>query len=403
MGNKKINVLIISQYFPPDVSGGSTRAYNYAKCLADQNDYQVTVITAPPHQHSAIPKEYRGRLMVKEKMSGMNLIRVWMPSILHSSVRNSTVLVVSFLFSSLFPLFSVKPDIIFAFEPNLFSIIPAYIYSKFRGGKIIRVVDDLWPELLYERGYVKSNIIKKVLNRLTKFSYTYPKFLIPLNDEVKEIIHTSYGINNEKIEVISHGVDTRIFTFLERKQEEYFTVMYSGALVESYDFDIIINAAKKLKNKKIKFVIRGKGRLLSYLLEQKERSQIENLEINTDFLPIEQLPELLAKSDVLLVPMGSEKSLNLSLPTKVLEYQAVGRPIICCSDGAIGYYVEKTESGIRVDSGNSEALAEAIMKLQSEPQLCFRLGRNGRKFVEDNLTFEKIGIRLSKIIKNTLF
>ena len=42
---KKNNVIILSQYFPPDVSGGATRAFNYAKCLEQQN-YNVTVITA---------------------------------------------------------------------------------------------------------------------------------------------------------------------------------------------------------------------------------------------------------------------------------------------------------------------------------------------------------------------
>jgi len=402
MRSKKINVLIISQYFPPDVSGGSTRAYNYAKCLADQNDYQVTVITAPPHQHSAVPKEYRGRLVVKEKMFGMNLFRVWVPSILHSSVRNSTVLMASFLFSSLFPLFSVKPDVIIAFEPNLFSIIPSYFYSKLRGGLVINVVDDLWPEALYERDLIKSKVIKSLLYKLARFSYTYSKFIIPLNEEVKEIIYNSYKIENNKIEAISHGIDTKFFTYQERKRQEYFIVMYSGSLVESYDFDIIINSARRLKGKKIKFVIRGKGRLLQYIQEQKNKYQIDNLEINTDFVPTEKVSDEISKSDVLLAPMGQGFSLNLSMPTKILEYQAVGRPIICSSDGAVGNYVKETRSGIKVDIGDTDAFIEAICRLESDPELCKTLGRNGRKFVEENLTFENIGIRLTKVIRLVL-
>ncbi len=55
---------------------------------------------------------------------------------------------------------------VFASEPNLFSIIPAFIYSKLRGSSVIRVVDDLWPEALYERGYVKSKLLKKFLDKL---------------------------------------------------------------------------------------------------------------------------------------------------------------------------------------------------------------------------------------------
>ena len=149
---KKINVVVLSQYFPPDVSGGATRAFNYSKCLEQQN-YNVTVITAHPHQHGPVPKNYRNKLTKKEKMGNLDLIRVWVPSLLHSSIKNSAILNFSFCFTSLFPLFSIesKPDVILAFEPNLFSIIPAYFYSKLRGGVVLRVVDDMWPELLYEQ------------------------------------------------------------------------------------------------------------------------------------------------------------------------------------------------------------------------------------------------------------
>ena len=146
---KKNNLIILSQYFPPDVSGGATRAINYSKCLGQQN-YNVTVITAYPHQHGPVPKKYHNKLTMKEKLGNLNLIRVWIPSLLHTSVKNSAILNFSFCISSLFPLFSIKskPDVILAFEPNLFSIIPAYLYSKIRGGVVIRIVDDMWPELL---------------------------------------------------------------------------------------------------------------------------------------------------------------------------------------------------------------------------------------------------------------
>ena len=396
----KIHVLIISQYFPPDISGGGTRAFNYAQCLVQQN-YDVTVITAFPHLHSAVPKEFRGKIKHKEKMDGFDLIRVWIPSLLHTSARNRIILHFSFIVSSFFALFSVKkPDIIFASQPNLFSIIPAYVYSKLRGGKVIRVVDDLWPEVIYERDYVKSRFLKNILDNLAKFSYTYPKYILPLTEEAKQVIHKSYGISNDKIEVLGHGINTKIYTFSERKRQEQFVLMYSGSLVESYDFDIIIKAAQKLKE--VKFVVRGKGFLYSYLKEQKEKLGLDNLLIDTTIVPLEQISVVLGNSDVLLIPLENEYTLNLSLPTKILEYQATGRPIICCSNGAPGHYVEQTKSGIRVDCGDLDSFVQTIQKLESDPLLCKTLGNNGRKFVEENLTFEKIGKRLSEIIQQIL-
>ena len=400
---KKNNLLVLSQYFPPDVSGGATRAFNYSKCL-EQQGYNVTVVTAHPHQHGPVPENYRNKLTKKEKFCNLNLIRVWIPSLLHSSIKNSAILNFSFCISSLFPLFSLKskPDIILAFEPNLFSIIPAYIYSKLRGGIIIRIVDDMWPELLYEQKILKSNSLKKLLTSLAKFSYNYSKHIITLNNEVKESIHNSYGINNDKIDVISHGIDETVFTFTKKERQKIFTLMYSGSLNTSYDFDLILNAAKKLKDKNIQFIIRGKGKQLSYLEDQKKKFQIDNLIIDPSFVPIEQLSSTLSRADVLLVPMVKGNSINLSLPTKILESQAIGRPIICCSSGAIGDYVKTTNSGINVNEGDLAGFIDAILKLESNDQLCQEFGQNGRNFVEKNHTFEIIRNNLSSIIQKRL-
>jgi len=401
MIGKKSHVLIISQYFPPDISGGATRAFNYSKCLEQQN-YHVTVITAHPHQHGPVTGKYKHRMVLREKMDGMDIIRVWVPSLLHSSIFNSAILNMSFLISSMFPIFSVKPEIIFAFEPNLFSIIPSFFYSKLRGGKVIRAIDDLWPEYLYERGIFSSRIIRFFLNRLAKFSYVFPEYIIPLNNAVKEIIHESYKINNDKFQVLSHGIDTKKFTCLKKTRSDVFILMYFGSLVESYDFDIIINAAKKLKGKKIQFIIRGRGKLLEYIKNQKEKYKLDNLLIETDVVQEEEIAKILHKSDVLLAPMQKSKLLNYSLPTKILEYQAVGRPIICCSDGAIGTYVEQTNSGLRVNQGNLESFINSILKLESDSKLCDVLGENGRKNIEKYHTFEKIGTQLSSIIDKVM-
>ena len=397
----KKKILIISQYFPPDISGGGTRAFNYAKCLSQQN-FEVTVISAFPHLHANIPKKFRFKLLHKEKMDGFELIRVRVPSLLHTSARNRIILHLSFLISSMIPIFSIKPDVIFASEPNLFSIIPAFFYSKLHGGSVIRIVDDLWPEAIYERGYVKSRLLKKFLDKLAKFSYTYAKFILPLTETGKQIIHNSYNIVNDKIIVLGHGVDTNIFTHTEQTKKSDFILMYSGSFVESYDFDLIINAAKKLQDENIKFVLRGKGILLSYLQNEKKNKDLKNLLIDTEIVPLEYIAKKLAHADVFIVPMKNEIALNSTLPTKILEYQATGRPIICCSDGAPGKYVEKTKSGIKTKYENLDEFIDAIQKLKSEPQLCKELGQNGKKYVDENLTFEKIGKTLSRYVEESM-
>jgi glycosyltransferase involved in cell wall biosynthesis len=391
--NSQKQILIISQYFPPDVSGGGTRAYNYAKCLSEQN-FDVTVITAYPHLHKK-RKNDQNKINDNEKFS---VIRVWVPSLLHSSIKNRILLHLGFIFSSLIPMFSLKPDLIFASEPNLFSIIPAYFFSKIRGGKVIRIVDDLWPELFYERGIVKTGILKNILNKLAKFSYDFPEYVIPLSEEAKLHINELYNIDPKKIVVITHGVDTKVFHPKKGIHHEEFFLMYSGALVESYDFELIIQAAIKLKDEKIKFIIRGKGPLLNILKNRINVLKLENIIIDETFVQQNEISKILSKADAFIVPLKNDYFLNLSLPTKILEFQALSKPIICCSNGSPGKYIQATESGIVVPCNNVSKLVESIKKLRDEPNLCNTLGENGRKFIEENQTYEKIGKKLKNLI-----
>jgi len=391
-------ILIISQYFPPDIAGGGTRAYNYAKCLS--KNYDVTVITAFPHLHSKIPSSYGFHLIKKEKIDKIKVIRVRVPSLLHNSIKNRIFLHFSFLISSLLPLFSQKPDVIFASEPNLFSIIPAFFYSKLRSGKVIRVVDDLWPEVIYERVSLKSKFLQKFLNKLAYFSYNFPQYVLPLTEEAKNYIVKFYKINPKKVIVMEHGVDIDIFKFEEKKIHSPFIIMYSGALVEAYDFKIILDAAKQLKHKNFQFVIRGKGLLLEELKKKKHELNLTNVSIDSTFVESEQLSSVLSTADIFLVPMKDNHFVNLSLPTKILEYQALGRPIICLSNGAPGNYVQNTNSGLKIPSNNLSELVNAIENLRSDNNLMKMLGENGMRYVNDNLTFAKITRRLSTLIEN---
>ena len=178
--------------------------------------------------------------------------------------------------------------------------------------------------------------------------------------------------------------------------------MYSGSLVESYDFDIIIHAAKKLENEKIKFIIRGRGNLLPHIKKLIKDLDIKNIILDTNFIPLNEVSKTLSKADILLAPMGKGKYLNFSLPTKILEYQAVGRPIICSSNGAIGKYVEKTGSGIRTEYENVNAFADAIRKLMKDEELCKKFGEQGRRNIEKYHDIKIIGKQLSDVIKKTM-
>ena len=241
-----------------------------------------------------------------------------------------------------------------------------------------------------------------LLDRLAKFSYTFPSIVLPLTEEAADHISELYNINKDKILVIQHGVNTEIFKPISKNEQKEFVVMYSGALVESYDFDLILEASKLLKNENVKFIIRGKGTLLDYLMTKKDQFNLEKLIIDETIVSEEELIRKLSEADVFVVPMKNDKFLNMSLPTKILEYQALSKPIICCSNGAPGNYVQKTNSGIRVNCGDINEFVYAIRYLQHNKNIRDNFGENGKKTVDEKLSFTKIEERLNNMILKIL-
>lgn len=399
-----MHVLTIAQYFPPDIGGGSTRVSNVIKGLLNEG-CKVTVIAAFPHYpHGKVPVKYKGKPIVHEKAGGAKLLRVWIPSLPHNSIVNRIVLHACFIISSLFALPFVEDfDVVLAANPNLFSFYSAVVYGFVKRKPIVRNVDDMWPEVFYELGLVRNRLMRMMLNFLAWVSYIVPVAITPLSLGHKRRIIQKYGVCAEKIHVVEVGVDRVEPLNANRNLNERFVVMYSGGLGLGYDFDIVLKAASLLaENKDILFVIRGVGELASRLRRQVRSLSLKNVVLDTSFLSKDKLGALLGSADVFLLPMASASFVDDGMPTKVFEYQAYGKPIICCSDGEPAKYVEATRSGLVIRLGDVSGFAEAVVKLYENRKLADELGKNGWQHVSKNLTTDNIGERMYRLFESLM-
>jgi glycosyltransferase involved in cell wall biosynthesis len=92
----------------------------------------------------------------------------------------------------------------------------------------------------------------------------------------------------------------------------------------------------------------------------------------------------------------------MGVSTKLYEYQAVGKPIICCAEGQPAEYVKETGSGVVVKPGDYEALAKAVLYLKEDRDAAGKLGVSGRLYVENSLSIEKIGSKMMTVFKKIL-
>jgi glycosyltransferase involved in cell wall biosynthesis len=95
-------------------------------------------------------------------------------------------------------------------------------------------------------------------------------------------------------------------------------------------------------------------------------------------VPMDELPGLLASSDIGLVPSRPEPYLQYSLSTKLLEYAAMGVPIIA-TDLAT-FRAHFTDAAVRyVPGGDPAALADAIRVVAADPDAAARLGAEAQR------------------------
>ena len=74
---RELRILLLSQYFPPEVGATQSRMQAFAEYLAARG-HRVTVICEfPNHPHGVVPPEYRGRLYEDDRSNPYRVLRVW--------------------------------------------------------------------------------------------------------------------------------------------------------------------------------------------------------------------------------------------------------------------------------------------------------------------------------------
>lgn len=402
-------MFVIAQYFPPDLGGAATRAYNAAKGLA-LNGCRVTVVTAFPHYpHGKIPKEYRWKPFKVEWFKKIKVIRTFILPLESKGLARRLILFLSFLTSSLFVVLLPKNvDVVWAANPDVFIMISALIYGKAKKCPVVSNVDDLVIQDLYDLEMVREgSAISEMLEILAKIVYSKAKAITPISPGYIKYLSKKYGVEKSAIHVVRGGVDLTIFKQYASQQNtrRKFTVLYSGAFSVAYDFEQILKAAKIVEEKdgEVEFILQGKGELANQIRFKIKELSLNNVTIVDKLFSRERVAELLNQTDTLILPLRDFEKPYLGISSKLYEYQAVGKPIICCAEGQPADYVKETNSGVVVKPGDHEKLAEAVIFLKENPEKAREMGGQGRRHVGNKVAIKTVGLELKKVLEGYIW
>ena len=137
-------------------------------------------------------------------------------------------------------------------------------------------------------------------------------------------------------------------------------------------------------------------------MSRKDNSKAKNLKniITQDYIPREEYEKLLKEADIGLIFLDYRFTIP-NIPSRTLSYFEYSIPIMAATDKNTDYkeLIENTKSGLWCESNNLEGFKRNFNFLIENKDKRKIMGKNGRKYLEENLTTEKSIKILEEVLK----
>lgn len=332
--------------------------------------HSVTILTGFPNYPSGrIYPGYRVRLMQREVLSGLPLIRVALyPEHSRSGLKRALNYMSFALSSALLGFFVVsKPDVIFVYHPPLTVGLPAFILSRLWGVPFIYQIQDLWPETLRATGMLSSKRILKIVGRFAQWVYKKAYKILVISPGFRTNL-LEKGVPADKIRVISNWVDSSVYEYSLKSQElaeelgltSGINILYAGNIGAAQGLETAVEAAALLSDiPTLRFIFIGDGVSLHKLQIMVTSKGLENVRFIGRY-PHKDMPRLFALADGLLIHLKDDPLFRITIPSKTMAYFASGKPIIAAVTGDVADLITSVGAGIVCQPGDPQSLADCI-------------------------------------------
>lgn len=394
-----MRILIYSYNYHPEPIGIAPLMTELAEGLVKRG-HQVRVVTGMPnYPERRVYDEYQGKFYLTEERNGVTIQRSYVrinnpkPGLIDRLILDGSFITTSFFQA----LKGWQPDVIFATVPPLPISLPVGLYGMTARSPIVLNVQDIVSEAAVRVKLIKQDgWVIKAARSLENLAYKTAAKVSVISDRFVDKL-LEQGVPKSKIVCIPNWVDVNFIKPLDKQNafrqahqlQDKFVVLYSGNIALTQGLETVIQAAANLKEiSEIAFVIIGEKSALGNLQKFCEKFEASNV-LLLPFQPREKLPETLAAADVGLV-VQKKRVTAFNMPSKIPVLLACGRAIVASvpETGTAMKAVEKSGGGVVVPPEDADALSATIMELYQNPEKVEALGRQGRKYAEENYAFE---------------
>ncbi|WP_310379647.1 glycosyltransferase family 4 protein [Flavobacterium sp.] len=353
-------ILIISNYYPPEKGAAANRIEQLALKLR-QNNYTVSVVCPlGNYPKGELFPEYKGKFWVTENRENITVKRLWIYPSVSQNLLVRIVSVLSFSLSLFFYLmFTKTPQKVVVQSPPLLLSFVSVLVLSMKQKKIILNVSDLWPLAAIElKALKKDSFSHKASLFMERFIYKKAALVLGQSKEIMSHIHSFF--HEKKVYLYRNFPDHQVAEIdFETTEKQPIKLFYAGLLGVAQG---VLELCEKIK-------LEGLNIELHLLGDGAEKSQIEAVIQSKPaqkiffhgMLERKDLHEKLKGFDIAIVPLKTR--IYGSVPSKIFEYGSLGFPILYFGGGEGEGIVLENNLGWIAQVGNFEDLNEKLVSI----------------------------------------
>ncbi|MGH3072958.1 MAG: glycosyltransferase family 4 protein [Gaiellaceae bacterium] len=387
---RRLRILLLSQYFPPEVGATQSRMQAFAEHLAARG-HEVTVICEfPNHPHGVMPAEYHGHLLEDDRSNPYRILRVWVKASEEKTQRTRMQFYLSYMgmATAIAPV-AGRADVVVATTPPLFTGAAGLALARLNRAPFVLDVRDLWPAAAVSLMQISDGAQLKLAEWLERLLYREAAAVVAVTqpfcehvDAIRAAPPATTLIPNGTLELFLDAEPGSGRAQLGASDGD-FLVTFAGTHGIAQGLDTVVEAAARLDGE-ARFAFVGDGPLKEPLVRLAAERGVRNVDFHPQ-VPLTETPPLLAASDALLVPLSSHPTFRDFVPSKLIDAMAVGRPVVLSAAGEAARILELAGAGIVAVPEDADALVGAVRWLKEHPDEAAAMGERGRAFARTRL------------------
>jgi glycosyltransferase involved in cell wall biosynthesis len=403
---RSAEVVILNQYYIPDVASTGHLLAELARELV-RLGRRVSVLTCFP---SYGPRETWVDCPSEEILEGVSVRRLRTTRFR----KDSTIGRLANSFTFLVPLalrllFMRTRGRVFMYtsNPPFLGLIGGAI-SLLRPHRYVVLLHDSYPQIPVLIGkFRKGSLIERAWHVGNRLLYGRAERTIVLCEGAKDLIVRTYKVDPERVHVVHNWADPAALFPVPKAQSAFakahgytdlFTLLYSGNLGLYYEFDTLLEAARRLSDDpSFRLVFVGSGGRRQYIADRIAAMGLVNVDMH-QYQPFETLNDSLNACDASLVTIAPGVE-GISFPSKLYSSLAVGKPVLALSEpgGELQRIMSSSGAGLWSPIGDVDALVANIRRLREDRAASEQMGRKARELMERHYTIEAAAADYDKV------